>query len=159
VARERKSLTTRGKKITYWRPALADILYGLMSIEKSVFHMNITPVRPDVEFPDVVQPDQLELAQTVSALRGAEAASVETAVAMVHPDWSPEKVGLEVQRIYEEVSLDMLSRARISLSTTPGEDLGQELAEIPGAVGTTDIASQVVQDAASTDQDQDTTGQ
>jgi len=159
VARERKSLTTRGKKITYWRPALADILYGLMSIEQSVFHMDITPVRPDVEFPDVVQPDQLELAQTVSALRGAEAASVETAVAMVHPDWSPEKVGLEVQRIYEEVSLDMLSRARISLSTTPGEDLGQELAEIPGAVGTTDIASQVVQDAASTDQDQDTTGQ
>jgi len=130
-----------------------------MSIEQSVFHMDITPVRPDVEFPDVVQPDQLELAQTVSALRGAEAASVETAVAMVHPDWSPEKVGLEVQRIYEEVSLDMLSRARISLSTTPGEDLGQELAEIPGAVGTTDIASQVVQDAASTDQDQDTTGQ
>jgi hypothetical protein len=66
---------------------------------------------------------------------------------------------MEVQRIYDEVSLDMLSRARISLSTTPGEDLGQELGEIPGAVGATDIASQVEQDAATSDNDQDSSGQ
>jgi hypothetical protein len=35
----------------------------------------VTPVRPDVEFPDVVLPDQNQLAQTVSTL-GAQAASV-----------------------------------------------------------------------------------
>lgn len=155
VARERKSLTTRGKKITYWRPALADILYGLMSIESSVFGMDIQPIRPDIEFPDVVLPDQLELAQTISALRGAEAASVETAVTMAHPDWVPEKVALEVERIYSEISLDMLGRARIALSGAPGQTLGQELSEIPEAVGETDIGAQVTADAAAAEAAQD----
>jgi hypothetical protein len=157
VARERKSLTTRGKKITYWRPALADILYGLMSIESSVFGMDIQPIRPDIEFPDVVLPDQLELAQTISALRGAEAASVETAVTMAHPDWVPEKVALEVERIYSEISLDMLGRARIALSGAPGQTLGQELSEIPEAVGETDIGAQVTADAAAAEAAQDNT--
>jgi A118 family predicted phage portal protein len=143
VARERKSLTTRGKKITYWRPGLADIIYGLMAVSKTVFGEDIEPVRPDIEFPDVVLPDALELAQTVAAMRGAGAASIETAVAELHPDWAPEKVAAEVARIYAEENMDMLSRARIAISGAPGESLEQQLADIPEAVGATDVAQQV----------------
>lgn len=142
VARERKSLTTRGKKINYWRPAIADVIYGLMAVDRVVFGSTVEPVRPDVEFPDAVLPDQMELAQTVAALRGAEAASIETAVAMVHPDWKPEDVALEVQRIYQEINIDLLSRARISIGGAPGESVAQDLEQIPGAIGSTDVASQ-----------------
>ena len=142
VARERKSMTTRGKKINYWRPAFADIIYGLMAVDNVVFSNPIAPVRPDVEWPDAVLPDQLELAQTVAAMRGAEAASVETAVSTLHPDWSPEDVALEVQRIYEEINIDLLSRARIAIGGAPGESVAQDLEQIPGAVGATDVAAQ-----------------
>jgi hypothetical protein len=142
VARERKSLTTRGKKINYWRPALADVIYGLMAVDRVVFASTVEPVRPDVEFPDAVLPDQMELAQTVAALRGAESASIETAVAMVHPDWTPEDVAMEVTRIYQEINIDLLSRAKIMIGGGPGESVADDLAEIPGAIGSTDVASQ-----------------
>jgi A118 family predicted phage portal protein len=143
VARERKSLTTRGKKITYWRPGLADILYGLMEVSRVVFHEKITPVRPDIEFADVVLPDALELAQTVAAMRGAESMSIETAVATAHPDWTPDKVAEEVARIYAEINIDMLSKARVALGGSPTETLEQQLAGIPTAIGSTDVAQQV----------------
>lgn len=143
VARERKSLTTRGKKINYWRPALADIIYGLMAIDATVFTSGIAPVRPEIEWPDAVHPDQLELARTVQAMRAAEATSIETAVETLHPDWKPEQVALEVGRIYREISVDMMSRARIALAAAPGGSITDEIAEIPGAVG----ADTAVQDA------------
>lgn len=145
VARERKSLTTRGKKINYWRPGLADIVYGLMAISNSVFGEPIEPVRPDVEFADAVLPDQLELAQTVAALRSAEAASIETAVATVHPDWAPEDVAKEVGRIYAEMDIDLLSRARVAVGGQPGESIAQTLEEIPTAIGATDSARQAAE--------------
>lgn len=151
VARERKSLTTRGKKINYWRPALADIIYGLMAISNSEFGEKITPVRPDVEFPDAVMPDQLELAQTVAALRGAESASIETAVATVHPDWTPDDVAEEVQRIYQEMDIDILSRAKVAIGGQPGESVADALQEIPDAIGATDIAAQVEATANNSD--------
>lgn len=142
VARERKSLTTRGKKINYARPALADLVYGQMGIDWAIFGSRVEPVRPDVEWPDAVLPDQLELANTVQAMRNAEAASIETSVAMLHPDWKPEDVALEVQRIYQEINIDLLSRARIAIGGTPGESVAEDLAEIPEAIGSTDVASQ-----------------
>jgi len=149
VARERKSLTTRGKKINYWRPGLADIIYGLMAIDATVFSSGIAPVRPEIEWPDAVLPNQLELAQTVAAMRGAEAASVETAVSTMHPDWKPEQVAEEVQRIYDEISIDMLGRARVALGGQPGESLAQELGEIPDAIGAATATAQAEQAAES----------
>ena len=150
VARERKSLTTRARKTNYWGPSYADIIYGLMTVNQVVFGSKIEAVRPDVEFPDVVLPDALELAQTVATLRGAEAASVETAVSTAHPDWDTEQVAEEVQRIYAEMNLDAMSRARVMLSGPPTETLSQQLEEIPQALGVTDVASEVERDAAST---------
>jgi A118 family predicted phage portal protein len=151
VARERKSLTTRARKINYWRPAVADLLYGLMTVNQIVYGSGVTPVRPDIEFPDVVLPDALELAQTVAALRGAESISIETAVATAHPDWDTDEVGAEVQRIYAEMSLDAMSRARVMISGMPTETLGQQLEEIPGALGTTDVSRQVEDVAGATE--------
>lgn len=150
VARERKSLTTRAKKTNYWSPAVADILYGLMTVNQVVFGSKVPAVRPDIEFPDVVLPDALELAQTVAALRGAESISIETAVATAHPDWDTIQVAEEVQRIYSEISLDAMSRARVSLGGLPTETLGQQLEEIPEALSLTDVTRQVERDASST---------
>jgi Phage portal protein, SPP1 Gp6-like len=128
VARERKSLTTRGKKINYWRPALQDIIYGLMTISATVFHEDIEPIRPDLDWAEVTLPDQQELAQTVAVMRGAEVASIEAGVAIMHPDWSGEKIADEVQKIYSEASLDLLSHAKVAITSAPGgPDIGQQV--------------------------------
>jgi hypothetical protein len=104
-ARDRKSLTTRAKKINYWRPALADITYGLMSVEATVFGRDLALIRPTIDFPDVVIPDELSVAQIIAALRGVETMSVQVAVKKVHPDWTSDQVAAEVARIHAETSV------------------------------------------------------
>jgi A118 family predicted phage portal protein len=150
VARERKSLTTRAKKILYNRPALADSIYGMMTINKIVYHSKITPVRPTIEFPDVVMPDAAEMAQTISALRGVEAMSIETAISTVHPDWDTDQVAAELARIYQEENFDVLSRARVMLGSDPTDPLMQQLKEIPQVLSETDDTAEVEQDADAT---------
>src|SRR4029077_21189408 len=82
--RERRSLTTRGKKILYMRPAIRDILYGYLSIRRITFGVRTGErERPNIEFPKVVLPDENELDSTANILAQAEAASKQTLVQMV----------------------------------------------------------------------------
>jgi hypothetical protein len=134
-ARERRSLITRDKKILYWRPALRDILYGLLSVQASMFgDRSVSPERPNIDFAEVVLPDPLQMAQTANQLSAAEAASKQVLVQMIHPDWTDAEVNEEVQRIYEEIGTAVLARARISLQGAPGETLAQEIQDIAAPV-------------------------
>lgn len=120
-ARERISMMTRGKKINYWRPALADIIYGLMTIERVYFgNTAIEPERPSVEFVDTVSPDISQLASTANALVQADAVSKQTLVQFVHPDWTPEQVNEEVTRMLQEIGSDIARRARTTIQAPLG---------------------------------------
>lgn len=101
AAREKRTLVTREKKTRYWSRRLADLLEALTAVDAHVFGGG-QPVRPTVVFPTAVQPTILELAQTAQALRTAEAASTESLVRMVHPDWDDQEVSDEVGRIKED---------------------------------------------------------
>ena len=114
--RERRSLITRDKKILYSRPGMRDILYGWLAVQKSMLNAPVTPERPEIDFAEVVLPNMLELSQTAGALATAEAASKQTLVQMVHPDWTPAEVNEEVARIYAEIGSDLVSRARVMVS-------------------------------------------
>ena len=130
-ARERKTLITRNKKVLYWRPGLRDILYGWLAVKRSVFNdTTLSPERPDCEFPDAIVPDPLELANTAQALAQADAASKETLVRMIHPDWTDAEVKAEVRMIYAELGTALLGRARIALSTPPGMDIAEDVEQL-----------------------------
>lgn len=132
-ARERKTLITRNKKVLYWRPGIRDFLYGWLAVKRSIFNdASVSPERPEAEFPEAVLPDQLELAQTASALAMADAASKETLVRMVHPDWSDAEVRAEVRMIYAETGLDLANRARVMLQPPMNstESISQEIQEL-----------------------------
>lgn len=135
-ARERKTLITRNKKVLYWRPALRDILYGWLAVKRSIFNDDVTPERPEVDFPDVVLPDQLELAQTAQALAAADAASKETLVRMVHPDWDEDEVQQEVRQIYAELGTELFQRARLSIVPEKGVPLEEELGQLAAPLQT-----------------------
>ncbi|MBL1107992.1 phage portal protein [Streptomyces sp. 5-8] len=102
VSKERRSMTTRGRKILRWRPALGHVLEALLAVDKAVFGGSIVAQRPNIEFEDSVQEDPLQLANTVDVLRRAQAASTDVLVRMVHPDWDDTMVQKEVDRIHQE---------------------------------------------------------
>ncbi len=106
-ARQQRSYSTRDRKIRNATPALAAIVEKLLHIDREVFGTSVTPVRPDVDFPDGVTESLLTLAQTAQALRAAEAASTRVIVAMVHPDWDADQVDDEVEAIEKERAASM----------------------------------------------------
>jgi A118 family predicted phage portal protein len=98
-AKERRSIVTRGRKAIYTAPALADAVEMLLQLEASMFGSKVTPERPSIVFGDSVSPDIMQLAQTAELMRRAEAASDETLVRMLHPDWDEPQIQAEVDAI------------------------------------------------------------
>lgn len=103
-ARERKSYLTRGRKIRHEKPVVAQLARKMLSIDAAIYG---TPGLDwldsvTVDFADTVQDSALSMASTAQALRTAQAASTQTLVQMVHPDWDDTQVGEEVERIMQE---------------------------------------------------------
>lgn len=106
-ARERKSSTTREKKTRYWTPELAAILQAVMDVDRAKFGGPGPFESLTIEFPASVQPTIVELATTAQLLKVAQAASTETLVKLVHPDWQPDDVRAEVDRIIAENAISV----------------------------------------------------
>ncbi len=101
-ARERRSMTTRDKKVRYWAPAVADMLHVLLMLDRALFTPSLVVERPQVEFAPAVSEDPSSTAQTLALLSQAEAVSTETKVRALHPDWDETAVREEVDRILAE---------------------------------------------------------
>jgi A118 family predicted phage portal protein len=102
-ARNARSLTTRARKTLYWTPGLADRLAAQLQLEQQLFGVaGLTVEPPRIEWRDSIADAPAELAQTASLLRTAEAASTDTLVRLIHPDWDDPQVDAEVARIHAE---------------------------------------------------------
>lgn len=104
-ARNARSMSTRARKAELAATAIADVVEVLLLLEASQMFKGVTGVeveRPDVEFQDSVQDDIKTLAETAALLRQAEAASAETLVAMLHPEWGETEQKEEVARLLRE---------------------------------------------------------
>lgn len=144
TSRERTSMLTRAKKINYWRPALQDIIYGLMTIERIYFgNTAIQPERPDVEFIETLAPDMSALAQTASLLAQADAASKQTIVQLVHTDWTPEQVDEEVNRIFDETGAQLAARARVTLAAPMGATIQDDISALANSVNASNVPEQI----------------
>lgn len=84
---------TRGKKMSYWTPALQQQLFVLQELA------GLTPAPVMVEWPDASAPDMQSMAQTLQLIAAAGAASTQTLVQMLHPDWDEVAILEEVERI------------------------------------------------------------
>lgn len=105
TARERRSFVTRDKKKRYWLPELrSGIVVTLLAVDRFVFRSGADLVPLEVEFGDSVQEDPEAQGRTVGYLRAAEAASTDTLVRMLHPDWDDAQVTAEVTAIRGEVA-------------------------------------------------------
>ena len=114
--REKKSYTTRGKKINYWDAPLEEILTAMLRLDRAIYRTaGIHDAdRVQVEFPDVMTSDIGTVASAINMLHSAQAASVHTLVKMQHPEWSARQVQEETDMVMQEygvASPDAIARA------------------------------------------------
>lgn len=106
AARKEESLTTRGLKILYQRPALLEHLTTLMWVD--VTHCGAKGVDPAAEltasWPQAVQPDPEATARSLSLLESAGAISTYMKVKMRSPELDEPEVLAEVRRIRDDKS-------------------------------------------------------
>ncbi|MFB7707895.1 phage portal protein [Streptomyces sp. NPDC056105] len=104
AARKEESLTTRGTKILYQRPALLEVLTTMMMVD--VKHCGAKGVDPAAEltasWPQAVQPDPEATARTLSLLDAAGAISTFMKVKMRSPELDDAEVMEEVERIRDD---------------------------------------------------------
>ncbi|WP_406321034.1 phage portal protein [Streptomyces sp. NBC_00519] len=102
-ARERRSMMTRDTKGRYWAPALSDMLHVMLRLDRLLGFSTVSgEQRPRIQFGDSVSEDPQSTAQTLALVAQAEAASTDTKVRILHPDWSEQQVQAEVDRILAE---------------------------------------------------------
>lgn len=108
AARKEESLTTRGTKLLYQRPALLEVLTTMMMVD--VRHCGAKGVDPAAEltasWPQAVQPDPEATARTLSLLDAAGAISDFMKVKWRSPELDDEEVAAEVRRIREDKRAD-----------------------------------------------------
>ncbi|WP_086564922.1 hypothetical protein [Streptomyces africanus] len=128
AAREKQSLTTRGLKILYQRPALLDVLTTMLYVD--VTHCGAKGVDPTVEltasWPQAVQPDPEATARTLSLLESAGAISTWMKVKTVHPEWDDDQVAEEVARIRDDKASAQPIPAGDPFGGRPGQEDDEE---------------------------------
>lgn len=62
-------MTTRGIKVRYWSPPVADMLHVMLLLDRPFFTPRMVPERPTIAFGDSITEDASSLAQTLSLLK------------------------------------------------------------------------------------------
>ncbi|PZG42017.1 hypothetical protein C1I98_20350 [Spongiactinospora gelatinilytica] len=120
--RRHKSYTTRGRKIGYWTPCLAWLAECLLAVDRAVYGTKVVSERAGIEWPDGVMPDPEALSRTLDMLNRAQAASVETRVRMLHPEWEDPQVRAEVTKLREEMTINVSDPAELAETYVPDAD-------------------------------------
>ena len=121
--RERRSFSTRRRKIGYANPEVAGFTETVLEMDAKKFSSGVTPQRPTIEWPDGVQDAPEATARTVELLTRARAASDEVKVRIVHPDWDDTQVLEEVAKIQDE---NPVVDPMVSAGLVGGQDLGDD---------------------------------
>ena len=98
-AKEKRTLSTRDRKIEYWGLGLRRSLRMLLAIDGQIFGGSFGDEMPKIEFPDAVSEAPSEVATTIQALDAAKAISVKTKIQMLHPDWDDDRIEAEIEDI------------------------------------------------------------
>jgi A118 family predicted phage portal protein len=107
--REKKSFNTQGKKQTYWKTPLENIMTAMIHLDAALFP-GMGSERDDavkVHFADNMANDIATTANAIEMLHRAAAISTEIKVQMLHPDWTKKQIAEEVDRIKAENGLEM----------------------------------------------------
>ncbi|WFN91488.1 phage portal protein [Gordonia sihwensis] len=118
-AKERDTNATRSARIRLWS-GLAELATIQLALDAVIFHTGAMPTETiTVEWPAMHQQSERQLAETVQLWEGARAASTQTKVAMLHPEWDEQRVDDEVAAILGE------QNAQLPISITGPDETTQ----------------------------------
>jgi hypothetical protein len=104
--RERKSFATKSKKENYWQAALQRVVELMVLVYNAELHGTLeADGLINVSFGDSITNDLNTVATAVKMVSDAMAASTETKVRMLHPDWDEDQILGEVDKVLEENGL------------------------------------------------------
>lgn len=116
-AKERDTNATRASRLRLWTSPLAQLATVLLEVDAAKFpgEGGVKPTELlEVDVPPAHQQSAQQIAETVDMYNRANAASTETKVRMLHPEWDDKQVEDEVELIREET--------RGSVPAFPDED-------------------------------------
>lgn len=102
LSQERSSLLTKDQKGGYWLPGLGDLAHVVLQLDRFLGFSPVEGERPRIELADSVSEDMQTTATTLELLARAQAASAETRVRILNPDWDDTAVKEETERILKE---------------------------------------------------------
>ena len=129
LIREKKSFSTRSKKLNYWSMPLERFLTSVLRLDGELYHQGDihNTDRVIVEFPDCMSTDITTMAGAVKMLHDAQGVSTYIKVKMTHPDWEEGEVQEEVNRIMQEFGVaDPAAIAQAGDLHTPPDQGGKE---------------------------------
>jgi hypothetical protein len=126
-SRERRTFLTRARLIRTQIPHLSRILGKLLAVDRAIFNTPNVDAPIWVDFPDSVQESNLRLAQTVQTLRAAMAASDDTIVRILHPEWNDDMWDDEVAKLKSEYASPVMDP-----NSLPAEPPKPGQTDIPG---------------------------
>jgi A118 family predicted phage portal protein len=100
-SRQGRTSRTVAKKRGYWTPQVEAAIHDMLAIDHAYF-AGPAPLRPSIEWGDLLAVDVTETATSIDMLRRAQAISIYTAVRMAQPDLDEAAVKEEVARIQAE---------------------------------------------------------
>ncbi len=102
--REKKSFNTQGKKQTYWKSPLEQIMTAMVHLDAALYpgkgSAGADAVK--VHFADNMANDISTTSTALELLNRAAAISTELKVQMLHPDWTKKQIAEEVERVKTE---------------------------------------------------------
>lgn len=117
--RERKSFATKGKKENYWQAALKQLTYMMILLYNEELGGKLEDdITVNITFNDGLTNDISELSSSLKMISDAQAASTETKVRLLHPDWEEDQITKETARIIEENGLTPLPNPEMNPDTT-----------------------------------------
>ena len=102
LSQERSSLLTKDQKGGYWLPGLGGLAEVVLQLDRVLGFSTVEAERPRIELADSVSEDPQTTATTLELLARAQAASTETRVRILNPDWEDTAVKKETERILKE---------------------------------------------------------
>lgn len=104
-AKESRSVRTTQRKQRYWSTAVEDTMEMILVIDRAVFGSKVVPMRPQLQFAELGGRDIQDTASTLNLINQAQAASIDTKVRLLNPEWDEAQVSAEVERIKDEQGL------------------------------------------------------
>ena len=111
-----KSYDTRGKKQTYWKSPLEGIMTAMIHLDHELYPDGGSDAddRVRVRFADSAANDIGTMASAAQMLMGANSASIETRVEMLHPDWTKKQIAEEVDKLKDSERVAMMDKGILS---------------------------------------------